>query len=43
MKCTIVFAMIIVAVYGRIVFGEESNALREKAKSLIAQERRELS
>ena len=33
----------VVALDGRIVLGEESNALREKVKGLIAAEKRKLS
>jgi hypothetical protein len=33
----------VVALDGRIVLGEESNAVREKLKSLIAEARRESS
>jgi hypothetical protein len=33
----------VVTPYGRIVFGEQSNALREKLKSLISKERSKLS
>jgi len=33
----------VVTLAGRIVLGEESNSLREKVRSLLAEERRKLS